>query len=150
MKNAVFVIAIILFSLVSLKAQQNCLNPESLASLDASWEKALLTSDVDQLDALLAEDFIWVHNHASLIDSKSMLLNRAADPKAGATGNTRSRKQQEVQVIIKGSTGVVTGITIVDRGPVPTTYHFMRTYVAHEGKCLLLANHTMAVPEGEE
>jgi hypothetical protein len=35
----------------------------------------------------------------------------------------------------------------VDRGPQPTTYHFMRTYVLVTGKWKLIANHTMAIPE---
>jgi hypothetical protein len=29
------------------------------------------------------------------------------------------------------------------------TYHFMRTYVKEKGKYVLLANHTMAVPDEE-
>lgn len=131
-------------------AQQNCLSSEGLLSLDASWENALLTSDETQFVTMLAEEFIWVHNHASLIDSKEMLIKRASEPKNGATRNTRSRIQSDVRVIIKGATGIVTGITVVDRGPTPTTYHFMRTYVEIDGKCLLLANHTMAIPEVEE
>lgn len=137
------------FSITSIKAQ-SCLESSQLKSLDAKWEKALLKSDVDLFESLLSEDFIWVHNHASLIDSKAGLIERAFDPKRGATGNTKSRISKEVSTIAEGSTGIVTGFTIVDRGPTPVTYHFMRTYVEKEGNCFLIANHTMAVPDNDE
>ncbi|MCW5517632.1 nuclear transport factor 2 family protein [Muriicola sp. Z0-33] len=150
MNKKVFLIVLHIMTAVSLSSQQNCLSTERLLAMDAAWEKALLTSDTQQLNSMLAEDFIWVHNHASLTDSKAMLLQRASDPKIGATGKTRSRVQRDVSVIIKGATGVVTGTTVVDRGPSPTTYHFMRTYVENNGNCLLLANHTMAVPDKGE
>ena len=41
----------------------------------------------------------------------------------------------------------MSGFTVVDRGPQPTTYHFMRTYALVDGKWKLIANHTMAIPE---
>mgnify|MGYP001820899173 CR=1 FL=1 len=132
-------------------AQEGCLEQHRLLSLDAQWEKALLESDVSFLESILAKDFIWVHNHASGIDTREALLQRAADRQSGgASGNPRSRKSNNVQAIVLGSTGVVTGYTIVDRGPTPTNYHFMRTYVDVGGKCVLLANHTMAVPDSED
>jgi hypothetical protein len=52
-------------------------------------------------------------------------------------------------VVILGNTGVVSGYTVVDRGPSPVTYHFMRTYTKVNGKYQLLANHTMAIPDEE-
>ncbi len=136
-------------SFVSVVAQESCLNPNRLTSLDASWEKALLESDANHLKSLLLEDFIWVHNHASLIDSKSELIKRVSDRKGDAT-HTRSRTSKDVKVIIAGATGIVTGFTFVDRGPTPANYHFMRTYVEIDGNCFLIANHTMAIPEKEE
>ena len=137
-------------SLASSLAQNICLNTSNLLKLDTQWEKALLESDVEFLKGILADDFIWVHNHADMTDTKDALLKRASDPNAGASGKTRSRISKDVQVTILGSTGVVSGFTIVDRGPTPTTYHFMRTYVEVAGKCFLLSNHTMAIPENEE
>lgn len=145
-------IAILLMSLsfASALAQESCLNSEQLLGLDASWEKALLESDVVHLNSLLSENFIWVHNHASMSDTKATVVKRAEAQKAGTVNNTRSRISKNVEVIINGSTAIVTGFTVVDRGPTPTNYHFMRTYVEIEGKCYLMANHTMAVPDREE
>lgn len=97
---------------------------------------------------MLAVDFIWVRNHASGVDTKASLLERVSDPAVGATGATRSRVSSDVDARVLGSTGVVTGFTVVDRGSSPTRYNFMRTYVEVSGRCLLLANHTMEVPEG--
>lgn len=131
-------------------AQATCLSPDSLIRLDAHWEAALRDSDVNFLRTHLAEDFIWVHNHRSLVDTKAAVVNRALDRTSGAAGAASARIQSDVEARVLGSTGIVTGFTLVDRGPEPTRYQFMRTYVFSHGRCLLLANQTMAVPEGED
>lgn len=120
-----------------------------LLSLDQGWEKALLESDVDFLENLLADEFVWVHNHAGLIDGKESAISRAKRIQAGQKDDTRNRTSRDQQVVILGATGVVSGYTVVDRGPSPTTYHFMRTYAMVDGKYKLLANHTMAIPDEE-
>jgi ketosteroid isomerase-like protein len=120
---------------------------EQLVELDKGWEKALLNSEVAVLEELLAEEFIWVHNHASLIDGKAETLSRAKRIRAGQQDDTRNRTPRDQKVVLLGQTAVVSGFTLVDRGPQPTNYHFMRTYALVEGKWKLLANHTMAIPE---
>ncbi|TVP47672.1 MAG: nuclear transport factor 2 family protein [Mongoliibacter sp.] len=122
---------------------------QKLLDLDLGWEKALLESDVGFLDNLLADDFIWVHNHASLIDGKEAVVSRAKRIREGQVDNTKGRVSRDQTVLILGNTGVVSGFTMVDRGPSPVTYHFMRTYAKVDGKYLLLANHTMEVPNEE-
>ncbi len=121
---------------------------EQLVELDKGWERALLNSEVEFLDKLLAEEFIWVHNHATQIDGKAEALSRAKKIRAGQQqDDTRNRSPRDHQVVLLGQTAVVTGFTVVDRGPQPTTYHFMRTYALVDGKWKLIANHTMAIPE---
>lgn len=121
---------------------------EQLVELDKGWERALLNSEVEFLETLLAEEFIWVHNHASLIDGKAETLIRAKRIRTGQQqDDTRNRSPRDHQVVLIGQTAVVSGFTLVDRGPQPTNYHFMRTYALVEGSWKLLANHTMAIPE---
>lgn len=122
---------------------------DQLLLLDQGWEKALLKSEVDFLQDLLAEEFTWVHNHAGLIDGKEAVINKAKLIQAGQTDDTRNRTPKDQQVVILGRTGIVSGYTVVDRGPSPTLYHFMRTYAWVDGKWKLLGNHTMAIPEEE-
>lgn len=122
---------------------------QNLLELDRDWEKALLESNMGFLENLLAEDFIWVHNHASLIDGKEAVIARAKRIQDGESDNTKGRVSRDQTVVILGKTGVVSGFTVVDRGPSPVTYHFMRTYSKVKGKYVLLANHTMAVPDEE-
>ncbi len=102
--------------------------------LDKGWERALLNSEVEFLENVLAEDFLWVHNHASQIDGKKEALNRAKRIQAGQQqDDTRNRSPRDHQVILLGQTAVVSGFTLVDRGSQPTTYHFMRTYALVSG-----------------
>lgn len=122
---------------------------DQLLQIDLGWEKALLSSDADYLEDLLADEFVWVHNHAGQIDGKDQAVTRAKRIKAGQADDTRNRTSRDQQVVILGTTGVVSGYTVVDRGPKPTTYHFMRTYALINGNWKLLANHTMAIPEEE-
>ena len=120
---------------------------EQLVELDKGWEKALLNSEVEFLDDLLAEEFVWVHNHATQIDGKAEALSRAKKIRAGQQDDTRNRSPRDQKVVLLGQTAVVSGFTVVDRGTQPTTYHFMRTYALVAGKWKLIANHTMAIPE---
>jgi len=133
----------------SLNAIAQTPDPKKLLELDQGWENALLKSDVEFLENLLAEDFIWVHNHASLIDGKENAVSRAKRIQGGQADDTKGRVSRDQKVVILGNTGVVSGFTVVDRGPSPVTYHFMRTYSWVDGKFKLLANHTMAIPEGK-
>jgi ketosteroid isomerase-like protein len=142
-----FLIASVLWFCSHLTLAQN--QKELLLTLDLGWEKALLTSDVDFLENLLAHEFVWVHNHAGQIDGKEQAIARAKRIQAGQADDTRNRTSRNQQVVILGSTGVVSGYTVVDRGPSPTTYHFMRTYTRVDGEWKLLGNHTMAIPEEE-
>jgi hypothetical protein len=122
---------------------------ESIKSLDAKWEEAILHPDPAFMECTLAKEFFWVHNHASMIDTKVDVVGRAKTQKANGASDTKSRIQREVKVTITGKTATVMGLTVVDSAPIPTKYHFMRTYVEVDVKCLLVGNHKMAVPEEE-
>ena len=149
MKQISIIIALVGLSIISLSAQESCINKENLKKLDASWEKAQLELNFDYVKSILAEDFIWVHNHANTIDNKSAVLERIKRHINSNNKSTKSRVSKDVKVIISGNTGIVSGITIIDRGPSPITYHFMRTYVEDNGKCYIIANQTMAIPDKE-
>lgn len=149
MKSFFLVILLSFITFLSASAQQTCMTVENIKALDAKWEEANLHPNPEFMEANLAQEFVWVHNHASMIDTKESTVKRAFNQKANGTSNTKSRNQSEVKVAISGNTAIVTGFTLVDRGPTPTNYHFMRTYVEKDGKCLLVGNHTMAVPVEE-
>lgn len=153
MKTSIFNILTIftLFCSSSLIAQT--WTEEQLKQIDRSWEEVNLKPNPDFLETFLADGFIWVHNHQSMVDSKSDVVQRAKNAIKNSNPNpaniTRSRDSRDVKVIIDGSTAIVTGITLVNRGPKPTTYHFMRTYVLYGDQWKLIANHTMAIPDEE-
>ncbi|MFP4846168.1 nuclear transport factor 2 family protein [Winogradskyella sp. PE311] len=147
MKLVAIIITIIGLSIVPISAQESDSIQEKLKTLDAAWEKAQLELNFDFIESLLAEDYIWVHNHANTIDNKAAVLERIKRYIKNNNTSTKSRVSKDVKVIISGTTAIVSGYTIIDRGPSPTTYHFMRTYVDTDGKYYLIANHTMAIPK---
>ena len=85
-----------------MSAQESCLTTENLKKLDASWEKAQLELDFDTINSLLAEDFIWVHNHANTIDNKNAVLERVNRYLKSNNQNIKSRISKDVKVIIFG------------------------------------------------
>ena len=149
MKRSTFIIIIIALSILPTSAQENHVVQEKLKKLDLSWEKAQLELDLNYADSLLAENFIWVHNHAATTDSKTDVLDRIKRHLKNNNKNTKSRISRDTKVIISGTTAIVTGFTTVFRVPTPTTYNFMRTYVKTNDKYQLVANHTMAIPDKE-
>ena len=141
--------SIIVFCFLIFPSVAQTQDQQKLLELDFGWEKALLESDVKYLENLLAKDFVWVHNHASLIDGKEAVVSKAKRIQGGQANDTRGRVSRDQTVVILGNTAVVSGYTVVDRGPTPVTYHFMRTYVKEKGNYRLLANHTMVIPDEE-
>ena len=132
---------------IPIAAWSQSTTEQELLELDKGWENALLHSEVEFLETLLADEFVWVHNHASLVDGKQEALSRAKNIRLGQTDDTKNRTSRDRKVVLLGQTAVVSGFTIVDRGPQPTTYHFMRTYALVNNQWKLLGNHTMAIPE---
>lgn len=150
MKTSLVCTAFFIF-FISLNAFAQSPDPKKLLELDKGWERALLESDVTFLENLLADEFVWVHNHASLTDGKSDAISRAKRIQSGRqVDDIKGRTSRDQKVVILGNTGVVSGYTVVDRGPSPVTYHFMRTYALVADEWKLLANHTMAIPDDEE
>lgn len=136
-----FCLSVCFLFAVPANAQDSCINRDNLLDMDAGWERALLESDVAFLERVMADEFVWVHNHASSVDTKEILLERARE--GNATGRPRAREQSDVTVRITGSVGIVHGFTIVIRDDTTPRYTFMRTYAEIDGRCLLLANQTM-------
>lgn len=126
---------------------ESCLAAEKLTQLDAQYEKALQLGDVAFLDKLLAPDFIWVHNLASLKEHKTQLLARIPKPEE----RTKERRSYDITPQRLGNTAVLQGLSSVDKwNPDGKTfrtsrYQFMRTYVEEKGECKLLAVQTMKV-----
>lgn len=138
--------------LMGLAAQaQTCLDTEKLVKLDAEYENALRKGDVQFLDKLLAPEFQWVHNLASLKETKAQLLLRVQKPEE----QPKARRAHDLSLLRLDKTAVLQGLSSVEKlNPDGKTfrtsrYQFMRTYVEHNGECKLLAVQTMKVWSSE-
>jgi len=135
----------------SIAQAETCSDNEKLTRLDAQYEDALRTGDTQFLDRLLAPEFHWVHNLASMKESKLQLLARLKKPEEQA----KERRSHDIGFLRLGDTVVLQGLSSVDKwNPDGKTfrtsrYQFMRTYVAHKGECKLLAVQTMKVWSSE-
>ncbi|HTF85092.1 MAG TPA: nuclear transport factor 2 family protein [Cellvibrio sp.] len=128
-----------------------CLQSSRLKALDAQYEEALRVGDVKFLHALLADDFVWVHNLEADIESKSGLLKRLkADHEIA-----KARTSHDITLHALADTVVLSGLSSVDKyNPDGKTfrtsrYRFMRTYVAVKDQCKLLSVQTMKVWSSE-
>lgn len=140
--NAGFCLGVLQLILASMSLA-DCLEDESLKALDYRYEQALRTGDKPFLDKLLAEDFVWIHNHGVQLETRQELLGRFGEDYKP----TKAREQAEVRVRRLGDTAVIHGSTTVEESKVDglhiNTYQFLRTYVATGEGCKLLAGQTM-------
>jgi hypothetical protein len=144
--------AVGLVSVLALAAQaETCLDTENLVKLDADYENAMRKGDVKFLDKLLAPEYQWVHNLASLKESKAQLLVRVQKPEE----QPKARRSHDVSVLRLEDTAVLQGLSSVEKwNPDGKTYRtsryqFMRTYVKQGDECKLLAVQTMKIWSSE-
>lgn len=151
MKRISFTIALLFVTVLQISAQESCIIQENLKALDALWEKSLMETNLDYFKSNVSEDFVWIHNHAGRTDSKETLLEFVSKIRQEKPDHWKSRIQKDTRVISFGTTGVVYGYTAVELydGRI-SNYNYMRTYAEKDGKCYLIANHTMVVPDSED
>ncbi|ACE85020.1 nuclear transport factor 2 family protein [Cellvibrio japonicus] len=131
----------------SSQLHADCLAPDAVLKLDATYEEALRIGDVKLLDSLLAPEYSWVHNLASLTEDKTGLLARLQKP-----GEIpKARRSHDIRSHRLGDTVVLQGLSSVEKwNPDGKTYRtsryqFMRTYVRVGETCQLLGVQTMKV-----
>lgn len=129
-----------------------CLQDDKVRLLDNQYEEALRVGDVKFLQALLADEFVWVHNLAVDIETKSVLLARMKQQQE----TPKARVTSEVSFHHLNNTTVLAGESSVDKynddGKSFRTsrYRFMRTYVTDGKDCKLLSSQTMKVWSNEQ
>ena len=143
MKRFIVVLGV---TLISVQAHGQCATESALRELDAGFEHALEKNDLSYFEKELAPNFVWVHDHAGMVQRSRMEVIEFLRNVNGSA--SQERTQTDVRVIMSSGTGVVYGFTDVIRGGQKLTFHFMRTYAAIGGKCVLMANHTMEIPQG--
>ncbi len=152
MKKCVVMAAYLSVFLATTAGATSCLDTENIVQLDLQYEHALQVGDVTWLDKLLAPEFYWVHNLASMKENKDQLIARVQKPEQKA----HARRSHDVSSHRLGNTVVLQGLSSVDKlnpdGKTLRTYRyqFMRTYVEQNGDCKLLAVQTMKVWSSEE
>ncbi|PUA27385.1 MAG: DUF4440 domain-containing protein [Cellvibrio sp. 79] len=124
----------------------SCLEKEKLIALDQQYEIAVQQADIKFLSGLLADEFYWVHNLASLKENKTQLLARLQKEE-----KPKARRSHDLSVRILDNTAVVEGLSSVDKWNADgknfrtARYQVMRTYVDVKGACKLLAIQSMKV-----
>jgi hypothetical protein len=147
MKKIIAMTIVLGASVMTAAQAETCLSEKNLIALDAQYEKALQVGDTQFLDKLLALEFYWVHNLASMKEKKAQLLVRVQKPEEHA----KERRSYDISLQRLGNTAVLQGLSNVDKWNADgktfrtSRYQFMRTYVEEKGECKLLAVQTMKV-----
>jgi ketosteroid isomerase-like protein len=129
-----------------------CLSATALIERDSQYEEALRVGDVAFLQNWLADDYVWVHTLAAQIETKAVILERAAKH----ADIPKSRTTSDVHAHALGDTIVLRGLSTVDQWNADgktwrsNRYQFMRTYANAGGSCKLLSNQTMKVWSSEK
>ena len=141
-------IATFLLSLIPALTYAGCMNQESLLALEDRWSDAFARQSVTDVRRLLHPKFVWVHDHAGMIhNSPDELLSFLSGVWRESLAENPPSADRDVKTIIHAGTGIVYGYTDAQRNGQIITYHFMRTYVIEDDSCVILAIHTMEVPE---
>jgi ketosteroid isomerase-like protein len=145
MKKLLLSVAALLPLVVSASASAApCLPVEALIARDAQYEEALRVGDLAFLQALLADDYVWVHTLGSDVETRPSLLARLAKPVI-----YKSRTTSDVHAHVQGDTVVLRGVSTTEQWNADgqtsrsNRYQFMRTYVNVAGQCKLLSVQTM-------
>ena len=143
----VLVMALLPCAFMPAAYADSCLGNKNLILLDQQYETAMQTGDAKFLEQLLAPEFYWVHNQASLKETKAALIARIQQPEQ----QPKARRSHDLSVRQLQNTAVVEGLSSVEKwNPDGKTfrtsrYQVMRTYVEVKGECKLLAVQTMKV-----
>ncbi len=147
MKINSLVVALLALAWSAVSSAQSCLDEKAITALDARYEIALQTGDVEFLHKVLAPEFSWVHNLASMKETKAGLIARLEQE----LEQTKARKSHDITTHRLGNTVVLQGLSSVEKWNADgktfrtSRYQFMRTYVAVKDQCKLLAAQTMKV-----
>lgn len=137
---------VLLFIAAAPTHASSCLDSDKLIALDQQYETAVQKSDVKFLEQILADNFYWVHNLASLKEDKLQLLARLQKEE-----QPKLRRSHDLTVRKLQNTAIVEGLSSVekwnsDRKTFRTSrYQIMRTYVNVKGECKLLAIQSMKI-----
>jgi hypothetical protein len=145
-ENTKKIVALALMFVAVPACAGSCLDKDKLIALDQRYEKAVQQADVKFLDKLLADEFYWVHNLASLKEGKAQLLARIQKEE-----KPKERRSYDLSVRKLENTAVVEGLSSVDKWNADgktfrtSRYQVIRTYVDVKGECKLLAIQSMKV-----
>jgi ketosteroid isomerase-like protein len=118
----------------------------SVRDLDQTRVRALVQNDLKQLDALLADDLVYVHADAG-VESKSEFLNRL---RSGSL-RYRSIEPADVRVRMYGNTAVVTGrshMAVTNAGADREfVVRYTAVYAASSGRWQLVSWQTTRIPQ---
>ena len=118
---------------------------EEVAQVEARWARALVAADLEALDAIYADDLVYIHSNGS-IETKQQFLDSIA------TGRLRFRTVtlRDSQVRLYGNSAVVSALydlgLEVGGGSVTMSIQYMTVYVGEPGAWRIVAQQTTRLP----
>lgn len=118
--------------------------PTDLEALDAAWNRLRLEGNADDLDRLLADDWLLTHSDGR-VQNKADYLNELRS----RSRTNQGIRNEDVQLRQYGGTAVVAGVSVqsgVSQGkPWDGRFRFTRVWVLHQGRWQMVASHSSRV-----
>ena len=137
-ENVVMTVAMLLLALLSTGTADA---QDAAEEAEAEWVRALVAADSVALDAIYADDLVYIHSNGS-VDTKREWLGAIESGRIDFSAVT----PRDLKVRNYGSTAVVNALYDVVLNARPMTIQYLTVYVKDDGRWRIVTQQTATLP----
>ena len=137
-ENVVMTVAMLLLALLSTGTADA---QDAAEEAEAEWVRALVAADSVALDAIYADDLVYIHSNGS-VDPKREWLGASESGRIDFSAVT----PRDLKVRNYGSTAVVNALYDVVLNARPMTIQYLTVYVKDDGRWRIVTQQTATLP----
>ena len=137
-ENVVMTVAMLILALLSTGTADA---QDAAEEAEAEWVRALVAADLVALDAIYADDLVYIHSNGS-VDTKREWLGAIESGRIDFSAVT----PRDLKVRNYGSTAVVNALYDVVLNARPMTIQYLTVYVKDDGRWRIVTQQTATLP----